>query len=83
VQDICARQKVPPFDRLWIDYIQEEARIESNNGKQRGIDDENIVRNNRCAPLTIDNIEILSPNHRPKPPPSTLTLIENNSGRKP
>jgi hypothetical protein len=41
------------------------------------------VRNNRCARLTIDNIAILSPNHRPKPPPSTLTLTENDSGRKP
>jgi hypothetical protein len=41
------------------------------------------VRNNRCVHLTIDNIAIVLPNHRPKPPPSTLTLIENNFGRKP
>jgi hypothetical protein len=31
---------MPSFDRLWIDCIQEEARIESRN-KQRGNDDEN------------------------------------------
>jgi hypothetical protein len=41
VQGICAREKLLPFDRLWIDYIQEEARIESRNGKHRGSDDEN------------------------------------------
>jgi hypothetical protein len=43
VQGICAREKLPPFDRLWIDCIQEEARIESRNGKQRGSDDENLA----------------------------------------
>jgi hypothetical protein len=32
-----------PFDRLWIDCIQEEAQIESRNGKQRGSDDENLA----------------------------------------
>jgi hypothetical protein len=32
---------LPPFDRLWTDCIQEEARIESRNGKQKGNDDEN------------------------------------------
>jgi hypothetical protein len=41
------------------------------------------VRNNRFDRLTIDNITILSPNHRSKPPPSTLTLTENDFGRKP
>jgi hypothetical protein len=40
VQGICAREKLPPFDRLWINCIQEEARIELRN-KQRGSDDEN------------------------------------------
>jgi hypothetical protein len=34
---------LPPFDRPWIDCIQEEAQIESKNGKQRGIDDENLA----------------------------------------
>jgi hypothetical protein len=43
VQGICAREKLPPFDRLWIDCIQEEARIESKNVNQRGIDDENLA----------------------------------------
>jgi hypothetical protein len=33
LQGICAREKFPPFARLWINYIQEEARIESKNGK--------------------------------------------------
>ena len=41
------------------------------------------VRNNICSHLTIDNIAILSPNHRPKPPLSTLTLTENHFGSKP
>jgi hypothetical protein len=41
VQRICAQEKLPPFDRMWIDCIQEEAQIESRNGKQRGSDDEN------------------------------------------
>ena len=40
LQGICAREKLPPFDRPWIDYIQEEAQIESRN-KQRGSNDEN------------------------------------------
>jgi hypothetical protein len=49
MQGICAREKLPPFDRLWIDCIQEEARIESKNGRQRGSDDENqaLVANAR------------------------------------
>jgi hypothetical protein len=34
---------LPPFDRLWIDCIQEEARIDSKNGKQKSIDDENLA----------------------------------------
>jgi hypothetical protein len=42
-----------------------------------------VLEYNGCARLTIDNIAILSPNHRPKPPPSTLTLTENHSGSKP
>jgi hypothetical protein len=33
VQGICARENFPPFDRLWINCIQKEARIESRNGK--------------------------------------------------
>jgi hypothetical protein len=44
VQGICAREKLPPFDRLGIDCIKEEAQIESRNGKQRSCDDENQVR---------------------------------------
>jgi hypothetical protein len=42
-----------------------------------------VLESNGCAHLTIDNIAILSPNHRPNPPPSTLTLIENDSRSKP
>jgi hypothetical protein len=34
------REKLPPFDTLWIDCIQKESRIEYRNGKQRGSDDE-------------------------------------------
>jgi hypothetical protein len=40
VHGICAREKLPPFDTLWIDCIQKESRIEYRNGKQRGSDDE-------------------------------------------
>jgi hypothetical protein len=45
LQGICAQEKLPQFDRLWIDCIQEEARIESKNGKQKSIDDENLALN--------------------------------------
>jgi hypothetical protein len=43
VRGICAQEKLSPFDRLWIDCIQEEARIESKNGKQGSSDDENLA----------------------------------------
>jgi len=36
-----AREKLPNFDRLWDDFIQEEIREESPVGQQVG-DDENI-----------------------------------------
>jgi hypothetical protein len=41
VQGICAREKLPYFDKLWTDCIQEEAQIESRKGKQKGSNDEN------------------------------------------
>lgn len=31
VQGICARAKFPMFDQLWIDCVQEEAKILSKN----------------------------------------------------
>jgi hypothetical protein len=34
VLGICPREKFPPFERLWIDCIQEEAQIESRNGNR-------------------------------------------------
>jgi L-asparaginase II len=40
---LCTREVATIFDRLWIDCIQEEAWIESYNGKQIGIDDENLA----------------------------------------
>jgi hypothetical protein len=43
VQGIFARKKLLDFDRLWIDCIQEEARLESRNGRQKGSSDENQV----------------------------------------
>jgi hypothetical protein len=43
VQGICAQEKMSSFDRLWIDYIQEETRIESKNGQQKGSEDENLA----------------------------------------
>jgi hypothetical protein len=42
-----------------------------------------VLETNGCARLIIDNIAILSPNHRLKPPLSTLTLTESDSGSKP
>jgi hypothetical protein len=41
VQGICAREKLPGFDRLWIDCIQEETWLESRNGMQKSNNDEN------------------------------------------
>jgi hypothetical protein len=37
VQGICAREKLPGFDRLWTDCIQEETRLESRmmDGRKR------------------------------------------------
>jgi hypothetical protein len=42
-----------------------------------------VLEYNGCSRLTIENIEIFSPNHRPKPPLSTLNLTENHSESKP
>jgi hypothetical protein len=44
---------------------------------------QSVLEYNGCAHLTIDNIAILSPNHRSKAPPSTLTLTDNDYGSKP
>jgi hypothetical protein len=33
---ICAREKLPKWERLWDDYIQEETCKESRSGKQGG-----------------------------------------------
>jgi 3-oxoacyl-ACP reductase-like protein len=41
VQGIFAQEKLSPFDRLWTDCTQEEARIVSRNGKQKCNVDEN------------------------------------------
>jgi hypothetical protein len=35
VQGICAREKLPPFDKLCINCIQDDAWIKSKIGKQR------------------------------------------------
>jgi hypothetical protein len=36
IMGICAREKLPKWERLWDDCIQEEARKESRSGKQGG-----------------------------------------------
>ena len=42
IMGICAREKLPKWERLWDDCIQEEARKESRSGKQgEGSTDEN------------------------------------------
>jgi hypothetical protein len=33
---ICAKEKLPKWERLWDDCIQEETRTESISGKQGG-----------------------------------------------
>jgi hypothetical protein len=40
LQGICAQEKLPTFDRLWTNCIQEEARLECRSGKQKGNSDE-------------------------------------------
>jgi hypothetical protein len=40
VQGICAREKLPKFDKLWTDCVQEEARLLSKNNLQRPQDEE-------------------------------------------
>jgi hypothetical protein len=34
IMGICDREKIPKWERLWDDYIQEETRKESRSGKQ-------------------------------------------------
>jgi hypothetical protein len=41
VQGICARETVPGFDRLCIDCIQEETRLDSRDGL-KSIHDDNL-----------------------------------------
>jgi hypothetical protein len=41
VQGICAQVKLPTFDRLCTNCIEEEARLESRSAKQKGSSDEN------------------------------------------
>jgi len=36
IMGICAREKLPKWERLWDDCIQEETRRESRSGKQGG-----------------------------------------------
>jgi hypothetical protein len=42
IKDIVAQEKLPNFDMLWDDFIQEEIREESLAGQQVG-DDENLA----------------------------------------
>jgi hypothetical protein len=39
VQSICGREKLPQFDRLWTDCIQEEARVLSKKSLQKPQDE--------------------------------------------
>jgi hypothetical protein len=44
IMGICAREKLPKWERLWDDCIQEEARKKSRSGKQGGgLADENLA----------------------------------------
>jgi hypothetical protein len=44
VKGIVAREKLPDWERLWDDFIQEEIREESlHGGQQKGDDDENLA----------------------------------------
>jgi hypothetical protein len=42
VKGICAREKLPSFEKLWDDFIQEETREESKASRQGG-SDENLA----------------------------------------
>jgi len=39
-QGICAQDKLPEFDKLWIDFVQVEARFLSINSLSRNQDEE-------------------------------------------
>ena len=38
IQGVCARDKLPSFDKLWADCVQEESRLISRNNLQRPVD---------------------------------------------
>ena len=40
IQGVCARDKLPSFDKLWADDVQEESRLISRNILQRPIENE-------------------------------------------
>jgi hypothetical protein len=42
-EGICAREKLPDFNRLLDDYIQEETRLEALGGPQEDGDEENLA----------------------------------------
>jgi hypothetical protein len=39
VQGVCAHEKLPTFDKLWDDFVQEEIRLESCSVKKREVED--------------------------------------------
>lgn len=38
IQGVCARDKLPSFDKLWADYVHEESRLISRNNLRRPVD---------------------------------------------
>ncbi len=43
IQGICAREKLPEFDRLWSDCAQREIRMKPKSNDQEHIDPENLA----------------------------------------
>ena len=43
VQGICARRKLPKFDKLWLDCIQEESRLISKSHKTNDEENQALV----------------------------------------
>ena len=41
IQSICEREELPKFDRLWVDCVQEDAKVLSNNCLHKPREEEN------------------------------------------
>jgi hypothetical protein len=65
VQGICARIKLPKFDKLWTDYVQEESRFISK--MQKTNDEENQALDSHVKKKKERKNNSLKKNRRPVP----------------